>query len=105
MEQRKARRAGHTGQCFPFLSAQLEKEFQSARALPGIIAYCVCSVHYMEENLPRSSRRQQIVLPLLLYEYKDQNLVQQLYMIFFFNQLNFQQIQFSLGSYKCCWRR
>lgn len=99
MEQRKARRAGYTGQCFPFLSAQLVKEFQSAR---GIIAYCVCSVHYMEENLPPLSPRQQIVLALLLYEYKDQNLVQQLYMIFFFNQLNFQQNQAILGSNKSC---
>ena len=39
-------------------------------------------------------------LPSLLDEYKDQSVVKQMYMIFFFYQLNFQQFQAILGDNK-----
>ena len=41
---------------------------------------------------PNFCSRQQIVLPILLYEYKDQNLVQQLYMIFSLLPVEFSTI-------------
>ena len=86
-------------QCSPFLSAQNVKEFfklveHSWASLLNIFSTITC-----DRKLPYFSplHTRQMVLSLLLYEYNDQSLVKQMFMIFVFSHMDFQQFQAILG--------
>jgi len=66
-----------------FISRTIKRVFQTVRALAGITAYYAGSVHGIEIYLILV-HFVQIVLPSLLYEYKDQGLVGKMCLIFSF---------------------
>ena len=67
-------------QCSPFLSAQLVKVFfQTGQALVALLLIMSAQSNVWNRNLPHFTP--QIVLPMLLYEYKDKSLVKQMYTI------------------------
>lgn len=66
-----------------FISRTIKRVFQTVRALAGITAYYAGSVNGIEIYLILV-HFVQIVLPSLLYEYKDQGLVGKMCMIFSF---------------------
>jgi len=76
-----------------FISTTGERVFQTGRAVERISSHYVCSVHYMEKKfIITLVHFIQIVLPLLLYEYKDQSLVKRTYTIIFVLRIEFSTI-------------
>lgn len=61
------------------VSTMYKRVVWSGRALEGIIAYYVCSVHYTSWHLPHFSPLH--TDSILLFEFKDQNFVKRLYVM------------------------